>query len=109
MQLLPFVLIILVFWLLFWRPQQKRRQQEQEMQSSLLPGQEVLTKSGIYGTVVDVRDSDVELEISPGTRIRMVKQGIGEVLTPQDPSGIEDHPDFPTRGPDDDQDNPNRP
>lgn len=109
MQLLPFVLIILVFWFLFWRPQQKRRQQEQEMQGSLLPGQEILTKSGIYGTVVDVRENDVELEISPGTRIRMIKQGIGEVLTPQDPSGIEDHPDFPTSGSDDDRDNPNRP
>jgi preprotein translocase subunit YajC len=105
--LLPFILIILVFYLLFFRPQQKRRQQEQQMQGSLLPGQEVMTKSGIYATVVDVHDNDVELEISPGTRIRMIKAGVGEVLTPQDPSGIEDHPDFPTSG-DDDRDNPNR-
>lgn len=106
-QLLPFVLILLVFYLLFFRPQQKRRQQEQNMQSSLLPGQEVMTKSGIYGTIVDVHDNDVELEISPGTRIRMIKAGIAEVLIPQDPSGIEDHPDFPTSGNDDD-DGPKR-
>lgn len=109
MTLLPFIVIIVVFYLLFMRPQQKRRQQEMQMQSNLSPGQEVLTKSGMYATVVEVRDDDIELEISPGTRIRMIKAGIGDVLTPQDPSGIEDHPDFPGRGPDDDPGHPNRP
>ncbi|WP_394356421.1 preprotein translocase subunit YajC [Spiractinospora alimapuensis] len=108
-QMLPFVLIIAVFYLLFFRPQQKRRQQENQMQNSLLPGQEIMTKSGMFGTIVDVHDNDIEVEVSPGTRIRMIKAGIAEVLTPQDPSGIEDHPDFPTTGSDDDRDNPNRP
>ncbi|TQN31247.1 preprotein translocase subunit YajC [Haloactinospora alba] len=95
----PIALIILVFWLLFWRPQQKRRQQEQKMQSTLQPGAEVLTKAGFYGTVVEVRDNEVELEISPGARIRMMKAGIGEVITPNDgisdDTPVEDRPDFP--------------
>ncbi|GAA3748479.1 preprotein translocase subunit YajC [Spinactinospora alkalitolerans] len=107
--ILPFVLIIVVFYLLFWRPQQKRRQQESRMQNTLTPGVEVMTKAGIYGTVVEVRDNDVELEISPGTRIRMVKAGIGEVVTPQEPDDdtpVEDRPDFPANGSDDDKDNP---
>ncbi len=93
--LLPFVLILLVFWLLFWRPNQKRRQQEMQMQSALVPGVEVMTKAGIYGTVVEVQDNDVILEISPGTRIRMLKPGIGEILTPQaDDTPVEARPDF---------------
>lgn len=96
-QLLMFALIIVVFYLLFFRPQQKRRQQEAQMQNSLTPGTEVMTKAGIYGTVVDIHDNDVELEISPGTRIRMVKAGIGEIVSPQEPGNDippEDRPDF---------------
>lgn len=95
----PFALIILVFWLLFIRPQRKKQQQEQQMQSTLQPGVEVLTKAGFYGTVVEVRENDVELEISPGTRVRMVKQGIGDVISPKDDipddTPVEDRPDFP--------------
>ena len=96
-QLLMFALIIVVFFVLFFRPQQKRRQQEMQMQNSLTPGTEVLTKAGIYATVVEVHDDDVELEISPGTRIRMVKGGVGEIISPQEPDDTtppEDRPDF---------------
>jgi preprotein translocase, YajC subunit len=94
-QLLMFALIIVVFYLLFFRPQQKRRQQELQMQNSLTPGTEVLTKAGIYATVVEVHDGDVELEISPGTRIRMVKGGVGEIITRQEPDAgqPEERPD----------------
>ena len=75
--LLPFALLLLVFWLLFWRPNQKRRQQEMQMQSSLVPGVEVMTKAGIFATVVEIHEQDVLLEIAPGTRIRMLKAGVG--------------------------------
>ncbi|WP_285731023.1 preprotein translocase subunit YajC [Nocardiopsis sp. ATB16-24] len=91
----PFLLILLVFWLLFWRPNQKRRQQEMQMHDSLVPGVEVMTKAGIFATVVEIHDRDVLLEIAPGTRIRMIKAGIGEVITPQeDDTPVEDRPDF---------------
>ncbi|CAM3976312.1 preprotein translocase subunit YajC [Nocardiopsis gilva] len=97
--ILPFLLIAVVFWLLILRPQQKRRQQENQMQSTLRPGVEVLTKAGFYGTVVEVRENEVELEISPGARIRLLKVGIGDVVTPgqgtQDDTPVEDRPDFP--------------
>ncbi|WP_017604575.1 preprotein translocase subunit YajC [Nocardiopsis alkaliphila] len=93
--LLPFALLLLVFWLLFWRPNQKRRQQEMQMQSSLVPGVEVMTKAGIFATVVEIHEQDVLLEIAPGTRIRMLKAGVGEVITPQaDDTPVEDRPDF---------------
>ncbi|MEE2038590.1 preprotein translocase subunit YajC [Nocardiopsis sp. CT-R113] len=93
--LFPFLMIILVFWLLFWRPNQKRRQQEAQMQSALAPGVEVMTKAGIFATIVEIHEQDVLLEISPGTRIRMLKAGVGEVITPAaDDTPVEDRPDF---------------
>ncbi|KIH97414.1 hypothetical protein LP52_19370 [Streptomonospora alba] len=97
--ILPFVLIALVFWLLILRPQQKRKQQETKMQSELQPGVEVLTKAGFFATVVEIRDNEIELEISPGTRIRMLKAGVGDVVKPSDgvsdDTPVEDRPDFP--------------
>ncbi|OLT29080.1 preprotein translocase subunit YajC [Nocardiopsis sp. CNR-923] len=93
--ILPFALILLVFWLLFWRPNQKRRQQESQMMNALVPGVEVMTKAGIFATVVEVNEQDVLLEIAPGTRIRMLKAGVGEVITPPaDDTPVEDRPDF---------------
>jgi preprotein translocase subunit YajC len=93
--LFPFLMIILVFWLLFWRPNQKRRQQEAQMQSALAPGVEVMTKAGIFATIVESHEQDVLLEIAPGTRIRMLKAGVGEVITPAaDDTPVEDRPDF---------------
>nr|WP_268805490.1 preprotein translocase subunit YajC [Marinactinospora thermotolerans] len=110
--LIMFLLVIVVFYLLFWRPQQKRRQQELQMHSSLTPGTEVLTKAGIFATVVEVRDDEVELEISPGTRIRMLKAGVGDIVSPKDAPAadddtpVEDRPDFPGNRPGD-EDGPN--
>jgi preprotein translocase subunit YajC len=93
--LFPFLLILLVFWLLFWRPAQKRRQQETQMHNALVPGVEVMTKAGIFATVVEIHEQDVLLEIAPGTRIRMLKAGVGEVVTPAaDDTPVEDRPDF---------------
>src|SRR5699024_12453553 len=89
------LLILLVSWPWCWRPNQTRRQQAMQMQSSLVPGVAVMTKAGIFATIVAVHDQDVLLEIAPGTRIRMLKAGIGEVTTPQvDDTPVEDRPDF---------------
>ncbi|MDA2808278.1 preprotein translocase subunit YajC [Nocardiopsis suaedae] len=92
-------LLVLVFYLLIIRPQQRRRKQQTDMQSRLRPGQEVLTQAGFYGTVVEVRDSEVELEISPGSRIRILKAGIADVVpepgAADDDTPVEDRPDFP--------------
>ncbi|MBB5431966.1 preprotein translocase subunit YajC [Nocardiopsis composta] len=91
-------LLVIVFWLLIIRPQQRRRKQQMEMQSRLSPGQEVLTQAGFYGTIVEVRDSEVELEISPGSRIRILKAGIADVVPEPgvgDDTPVEDRPDFP--------------
>ncbi|PSK97659.1 protein translocase subunit yajC [Murinocardiopsis flavida] len=103
----PFLLVAVVFYFLLLRPQQKRRQRDSQMQSSLGIGNEVMTHAGIFGTVTSVDDDTVELEISPGTRIKMLKAGIRDVLTPPEPGAgaepdysdtpVEDRPDFPTQ------------
>jgi preprotein translocase subunit YajC len=72
------------FYLLLWRPQQRRMAMVRALQSNLRQGDEVLTTSGIYARVVRLGDDDAELEIAPGTVIRVARGAIGQVLTDHD-------------------------
>ena len=72
-QLVPFVLIAVVFYLVFFRPQQKQMKKHQEFVSKLQKGEEVVTQSGIVGKIFQVDDKTVTLDIGGGTKIRFVK------------------------------------
>jgi preprotein translocase subunit YajC len=80
------VLMIGAFYLLLWRPQQRRMAMVRELQGSLQQGDEVLTTSGIYARVVRLGDDDADLEVAPGTIIRVARGAIGQVLTDHDES-----------------------
>ncbi|HVV09228.1 preprotein translocase subunit YajC, partial [Amycolatopsis sp.] len=78
---LPFVFIILLFgalYFLFIRPQQRRNREVQAMQSRLGVGDEVMTGSGVYGTVAEVDDEagTISLEVSPGVIIRFARGAV---------------------------------
>jgi preprotein translocase subunit YajC len=81
---LSFLIFLLPLALLFFlmRSQRRRVAQQAELQQSAEVGDEILTTSGMFGTVVSIDEDDtVTVEIAPGTRIRMVRSGIGRVLT----------------------------
>ncbi|UYM04803.1 preprotein translocase subunit YajC [Solicola gregarius] len=82
--LLPFVLLALVFWFLVFRPARKRQRETLQTQSSLEVGARVMLTSGIFGDVLSVGDSELEIEIAPGTVITVHRQAIGRVVTPDD-------------------------
>jgi preprotein translocase subunit YajC len=69
------------FYVLMWRPQQRRMSMVRALQGQLRQGDEVLTTSGIYGRVVRLGDDDADLEIAPGTVVRVARGAIGQVLT----------------------------
>ena len=86
--LLPLILIVLVFYLLIIRPARNRQRQALELQSSLRPGQEVMTTAGQFGTVASVQDDVVVLEVAPGVMCRYAKPAIGRIVTrPEDETG----------------------
>jgi len=76
---LPLILIGGAFYFVLIRPQQKRAKAQQALIRSVEVGDEVLTTAGVYGTIIDIDDETdvITLEIAPGTRIRMVRAGIG--------------------------------
>lgn len=79
---LPFILIIVVFWLLLIRPNQKRQQQWQKMLQGLKTGDRITTSGGIRGTILNIKDETIQLRIPPDNiKIEVVKSAIASVTT----------------------------
>jgi len=74
------------FYLLLWRPQQRRIAMVRALQSELQQGDEIVTTSGIYARVVRLGDDDADLEVAPGTVIRVARGAIGQRITNHDES-----------------------
>ena len=85
-QFLPLVLIFVVFYFLLIRPQQKKAKDHRGMLESLRRGDRVVTGGGIIGTVNRVVSAEeVEVDIASGTRVRVVRSTITNVLAKPDP------------------------
>jgi preprotein translocase subunit YajC len=82
----PLILMGGVFYFLLIRPQQKRARAQRALINSIQVGDEVMTTGGIFGTIREIDDDEgtIEVEIAPGTRIRMVRSGIARRLTEDD-------------------------
>lgn len=78
--LLPFVLIVLVFWFLVVRPARRQQQKLAATQSAVNVGSEVMLGSGIYGTVTSVGDETLQLTVAPGTTMKVARQAVVRVL-----------------------------
>jgi preprotein translocase subunit YajC len=83
------VLLFGVVYFLMIRPQQKRRREAQQMQSSLGPGDQIVTIGGLHGTVVAIDDDVATLEVAPGVEVRFARQAIARVL-PRPDGVVED-------------------
>jgi preprotein translocase subunit YajC len=68
--------MIVLFYVLIVMPQRRRRATQQALLMQLEPGDEVMTAGGLFGTVRDVGEHHVELEIAPGTQVRLAKSAI---------------------------------
>jgi preprotein translocase subunit YajC len=80
---LPILFIVLLFvvlYVLMIRPQRNRQRQAMQTQRQVMPGQRVRTTAGIYGTVTAILDDDLEVEISPGVKIRIMRRAVMDVL-----------------------------
>jgi preprotein translocase subunit YajC len=79
--LLMMAVLFGAMYFLMIRPQQRRRREQQALQSSIGPGDEVMTIGGLYGTVVDVDDESITLEVAPGITNRYTRGAVNRVVT----------------------------
>ena len=77
--LFPIILIGVMYFLMI-RPQMKRAKEHRAMLEKLGRGDEVLTNGGIAGSVTEIGDSFVTVEIADNVRIRVQKGAIANVL-----------------------------
>lgn len=85
-QLLPFILIFVVFYFLLIRPQQQRVKKHREMVESLRRGDEVVTSGGLIGKITRVADNELTVELAQGVRVKVVRHTISEVRARTEPS-----------------------
>jgi preprotein translocase subunit YajC len=78
-------LMILVFWLFFIRPQAKKAKNQKNFIDNLQKGDKIVTIAGIHGTINKVNDdgTTIQLEINPGSYIKIEKSAISTEWTTQ--------------------------
>lgn len=76
-QLMPMVLIFLVFYVVWFLPLQKKQKALDQMVNNLSKGDQVITNGGFYGKVVKVDGDVVVLELADNVRVRVAKRAIG--------------------------------
>ncbi|GAF03053.1 preprotein translocase subunit YajC [Saccharicrinis fermentans] len=74
--ILPFVLIIVVFYFFMIRPQMKRQKELKKYREELKKGDKVITTGGIYGKVSEIKEGYVNVEIANGVAVRIDKSAI---------------------------------
>ena len=80
--LLPMGLLFL-FYFVLWRPMRKQDQERKALLTSLKKNDEIITSSGIYGTVVDVSDTEdkMTVKVADNVKMRMLKSGVARNLS----------------------------
>ena len=82
-QIMPLVLIFIIFWFLLIRPQQKRMKEHQTMVANVQKGDRVVTGGGLLGKVSKVSDDEVEIELAQGVKVKAVKSTLQTVIDPK--------------------------
>ncbi len=79
--LIFFVVMILIIYFGFIRPQSKRQKEQQRIVAALEKGDEVVTVAGLYGKVVSASDTTtVDVEVAKGVVVKMQKQAISSLI-----------------------------
>ena len=85
-QFIPLILIFAIMYFLLIRPQQKKMKEHQNMVNALRRNDEIVTAGGLVGKVSKVKDeSEVEVEIADGVKVRVIRNTISQVISKTDP------------------------
>ncbi len=83
MSFLPLILIVLVFYLFFIRPQMKKSKDQKKYREALKKGDKIVTIGGIHGKIVEMQDTTVTIEVEGQNRLRVEKTAVAMDNTSQ--------------------------
>ena len=75
-QLVPFLLILAIFYFIILMPMKKRQQKVKEFLDALKVGDRVITTGGIYGSVTRLNEQSLQLQIANNVRIEVARTAI---------------------------------
>jgi preprotein translocase subunit YajC len=78
--IVPFALIIVIFYFLIIRPQRKKQKETKDMLATLRPGDKVATAGGIRGTVKHVKETTVTIKVDTNTTVEFNKSAVTNIL-----------------------------
>jgi preprotein translocase subunit YajC len=78
--ILPFVLMLAIFYFLLIRPQQKQQKQIRDMQASLQKGDKIVTIGGLHGIVDSLDEDKIVLKAGDGSRLTFDRRAVREVV-----------------------------
>src|SRR5262249_46064759 len=76
-QVIPFALILGIFYFLILMPMKNRQKKVQAFQDSLQAGDKIVTTGGIYGQITKVSEKSVQVQIADKVRIEIARAAIG--------------------------------
>ncbi len=74
---LPLILIILVFYLFFIRPQMRKQKQLRQFREALKKGDKIITIGGIHGKIVEEQERTFTIEVEGGNKLRIERSAVG--------------------------------
>jgi len=84
---LPLVAIVVVFYFMLFRPQQQKAKKHRELLAGIRRGDRVVTAGSIIGTVNKVlSDTELQVEIAEGVRVRLLRGTVTEILAKTEPA-----------------------
>ena len=83
----PIILIFAIMYFLMIRPQQKKVKEHRAMVDALRRGDQIVTAGGLIGKVTKVDDqkNEVEVELAPNVKVRVVRSTISTVVSKTEP------------------------
>jgi preprotein translocase subunit YajC len=75
-QLIPFALVLAIFYFVILLPMKKKQKKVQEFLSALKVGDRVITSGGIYGAITKVNEQSVQLQVAQNVRLEVARSAI---------------------------------
>ena len=78
--IIPYVLVILIFYFLVFQPQKKKQKETREMLANLKKNDQIVTSGGIHGTIINVKETTVIIRIDDNAKMEVDKEAISRVV-----------------------------
>ena len=75
-QLIPFVLVLAIFYFVILLPMRRRQQKVREFLSALKVGDQIVTSGGLYGTITRLAEQSVQIQVADKVRVEIARSAI---------------------------------